>query len=83
MVFRERLAPDPFVERDFVRECHERCIAVHRSLLAMELDLLIDDIVDELTLDHELRGEVLEIPDFLRGDDGIGLHILGDVIEIG
>jgi hypothetical protein len=48
----------------------------------MDLDLLVDDIVDELALDHELGIEVLEPTDFIRGNDRVCLHVRGDVLEV-
>jgi hypothetical protein len=48
----------------------------------MELDLLVDDIVDELALDHELGIEILEPPDFFRGNDRVCFHVRGDIFKI-
>ena len=81
VVFGEGLAADIFVPRDFFRErCH--CPGeIHGFVLAMELDLLVDNIMDELALDNELGGEVLKPPDFLGAHNRGGFDIGGDVFE--
>jgi hypothetical protein len=48
----------------------------------MELDLLVDDIMDELALDDELGGEVLEPPYFFRINHTIRFDIGGDIFKI-
>jgi hypothetical protein len=48
----------------------------------MELDLLVDDIVDELALDHELGIEILEPPYFFRGNNWGCLYVRGDIFEV-
>jgi hypothetical protein len=48
----------------------------------MELDLLVDDIMNELALDDELGGEVLEPPNLFGIYEGIGFDVLGDVFKI-
>jgi hypothetical protein len=48
----------------------------------MELDLLVDDIMNELPLDNEFGGEVLEPPDFFGIYDGSRFDIRGDVFKI-
>ena len=48
----------------------------------MELDLLVDDIMDELALDHELGGEVLQPPDFFGTGDLVGFYVRSDVLEV-
>ena len=82
MVFGEGLAADPLVERDFPEKRGYCGILIHRLLLAVELNLLVDDIVDERALDHELGGEIFEIPDLFRINDPTGFDIRGDVFEI-
>ena len=51
-------------------------------VLAMELDLFVNDIVDELTLDDELGSEVLEPPDFFGINNWLGFDVRGDVFKI-
>jgi hypothetical protein len=82
VVFSEGLAAHSFVERDFFRERIHCCGKMYRHVLAMELDLLVDDIVNELALDHELGGEVLEPPDFFGIYNRFGFDIRGDVFKI-
>jgi hypothetical protein len=48
----------------------------------MELDLLVDDIVNELALDNEFGGEVLEPPDLFGIHDRGGSDIGGNVFKI-
>lgn len=44
--------------------------------------MLIDDIVDERTLDHEPGGEILEPPDLFGSYDRCGFDVRGDVFKI-
>jgi hypothetical protein len=48
----------------------------------MELDLFVDDIVDELTLDDKFGGEVLEPPDLFGIYNWCGFDVRGDVFKI-
>ena len=82
MVFGECLATHIFVLQYFFRERIYCIDKIHRLVLAVELDLLIDDIVNELTLDDELGSEVLEPPDFFGINNWLGFDIRGDVFKI-
>jgi hypothetical protein len=51
-------------------------------MVAVDLDLLINDVMNELALDDKLGCEIPEPPDFFRGNNGIGFYVLGDILEI-
>jgi len=82
VIFGECLATYIFVQRYFFRKRIHCLGQVHRLVLAMELDLLIDDIMNELALDNEFGGEVLEPPDFFRINDWCGFDVRGDIFKI-
>jgi len=48
----------------------------------VELDRLVDDIVNELTLDNKFGSEVLEPPDFFGIYNWCGFEVWGDVFKI-
>jgi hypothetical protein len=81
-VFGKCLASYIFVQRYFFRERIHCLVQVHRFFVAMELDLLVDDIVNELALDNKFGGEILEPPDFFRINDWCGFDVRGNVFKI-
>ena len=82
VIFGEGLAAHVFVQRDFPGEGIHRLVQVHRLVLAMELYLPVDDIVNELALDDELGREILEPPDLFGIHHRVGPDVRGDVLKI-
>ena len=65
-VFRQEFGCHVLIPGDFSQVGTHGLSQIHWFILAVDLDLLVDDIVDELALDDKLGIKILEIPDFFR-----------------